>query len=148
MTDSECPLTPQSVRRKPKSYNYSNGDSFQPYSTAEVNDTIPYQLGFAMTIHKAQGTTIDKVVIDLYCQPSGSRWLKFDGVFVALSRVRSRADLRLLRHEGSSFEEAYCYITKLLPSLNVTSFYRGFHGVSAEGQTWNPSLALEGSSNA
>jgi ATP-dependent exoDNAse (exonuclease V) alpha subunit len=40
-----------------------------------------------MTVHKAQGRTIDKVVLDLHYKSDHRKRLGFDGIFVALSRV-------------------------------------------------------------
>ena len=53
---------------------------------------FPLQLGYALTIHKAQGKTLDKVVIDI---SKGA----FDHgqLYVALSRTRKKEDIHLLR---------------------------------------------------
>ena len=98
-----------------------------------------------MTIHKAQGRTIDKVVIDLHYQADPSKRIEFDGVFVALSRVRSRHNLRLLRHPDSTFEQAYSYITTLKPSEQVMAFYNGYAVDTTspqDGQKWYYEKAL------
>ena len=62
--------------------------------TEEVTGTFmqyPLQLGYALTIHKAQGKTIDKVVIDL------SRGAFAHGqLYVALSRTRHKEDMHLV----------------------------------------------------
>jgi Helicase len=66
-----------------------------------------------MTVHKAQGRTINKVVLDLNYKPNYNKRLKIDGIFVALSRVRCRSNIRLIKHANTSFEEAYGYISRL-----------------------------------
>lgn len=136
------PLVKNSGNRKPKTYNFYNQSIIQPYSEVEVQDPFSFQLGFSMTVHKAQGRTIDKVVLDLHYKSNHLKRLKFDGIFVALSRVRTRASIRLIRHTHTSFEEAYSYISRLKPADNVIAFYRGFTGSPKEGQVWDMQLAL------
>jgi hypothetical protein len=71
----------------------------------------------------------------------------FDGIFVALSRVRCCSSIRLImEHTQTSFEEAYGYISRLKPAPDVMALYRGFTGNPQEGQVWDMRLAL-GSTN-
>ena len=51
---------------------------------------FPLSLGYAMTIHKAQGKTLDSVVIDVSrgCFAHGQ-------AYVALSRTRSASDMHI-----------------------------------------------------
>jgi hypothetical protein len=51
----------------------------------------------------------------------------FDGIFVALSRVRCCSSIRLImEHTQTSFEEAYGYVSRLKPAPDVMALYRGF----------------------
>ena len=53
---------------------------------------FPLALGYAMTIHRAQGKTLDSVVVDI------SRGAFEHGqTYVALSRTRSAADMHIAR---------------------------------------------------
>jgi ATP-dependent exoDNAse (exonuclease V) alpha subunit len=60
------PLVQSKANKKPKKYNFFNGSTIQPYLEVQIHDTFSFQLGFSMTVHKAQGRTIDKVVLDLH----------------------------------------------------------------------------------
>lgn len=64
---------------------------------------FPLQLGYAMTIHKAQGKTLDAVVVDI------SRGAFAHGqTYVALSRTRTAADMHIsnpLRQNDVIFDE-------------------------------------------
>jgi hypothetical protein len=51
-----------------------------------------------MTVNKAQGRTIDKFVLDLRYKSNHRKWLGFDGIFVALSRVRCCSGIPLINH--------------------------------------------------
>lgn len=54
-----------------------------------------YELGFAITFHKIQGQTCDKLIVDLNKRPFQPK-VSFDTFYVAISRVRHSSDLRLL----------------------------------------------------
>jgi hypothetical protein len=101
-----------------------------------------------MSVHtKAQGRTIDKVVLDLHYKSNHRKWLGFDGNFFALSRVRCRSSIPLIKHIHTSFENTHGYISRLKPAPDVMAFYRGFTGnPHQEGQVWDMQLAL-GSTN-
>jgi hypothetical protein len=62
-----------------------------------------------MTVHKDQGRTIDKVVLDLHYESNHRKRLGIDGIFVALSIVRCCSKIPLVKHTRTSFEEAYGY---------------------------------------
>lgn len=95
-------------------------------ATATVAPLFPFDLSFAMTVHKAQGRTIPRVVIDLTCPPENINKMEFAAVFVALSRSRSRAHQRLLPRQSSSFKDQYSYLYSLKPDVNVMAFYNGY----------------------
>lgn len=60
----------------------------QPYSLL-MRTQVPLMAGWALTIHKAQGMTLDRAIIDL------SDEFAFGQVYVALSRVRSLRGLKV-----------------------------------------------------
>ena len=57
---------------------------------------FPVNLAWASTIHKAQGSTLDRMAVDL------SRLWEPGQAYVALSRLTSGADLRIARWDASS----------------------------------------------
>ena len=109
-----------------KQYWYKTGDILAPLGAICTAEVFPFHLAFAMTVHKAQGRTIDCVIIDLTKRPSHYNQMTYASVFVALSRCKRRKDIRLLRHDNKSFEESYKYLTELKPQQEVVAFYHGF----------------------
>ncbi len=71
---------------------------------------LPLMLAWAVTIHKAQGKTLSKVIVDL-----GQRAFAPGQVYVALSRARSLDDIRLARPIRE---------TEVRSDENVVRFYR------------------------
>jgi hypothetical protein len=90
-------LTPKreivTVRRdKWEKMEYAADPETQKLAESEVGSyrQFPLALGYAMTIHKAQGKTLDAVVLDI------SRGAFAHGqTYVALSRTRSAADMHV-----------------------------------------------------
>lgn len=82
------------VEIKKMSFSILNADG-EPIATAE---NFPITLAYSSTIHKAQGVTVDKMVVDL-------RGLWEPGqAYVALSRLRSGEGLNLLGWNKDSFK--------------------------------------------
>ena len=153
--DIVIPIAPTSPSSSKSDYNkfaYSTGNLLTPFGTAEILENFPFDLAFSMTIHKAQGRTIERVVLDLTYHSNHYTRMKYAAVFVALSRVKCRKHLRLLRHKpsGLSFDplRAYGYLPQLRPSREICAFYHGFsqspgaNTSSLECDLWNPSRAL------
>lgn len=73
------------IRRK--EFHWKNGDG--RVSASAIN--FPVNLGYATTIHKSQGATMDNLIVDM-----GNVW-ESGQAYVALSRVRGEEGLRVLR---------------------------------------------------
>ena len=115
-----------------------------PIATVVSRPVFPFDLSFAITVHKAQGRTLEKMVVDMTDHPTHYTRMKFAAVFVALSRVRCGNDIRILRHaaRGKSFckFDAYSYLTKLVPCKYCMAFYHGYvkpDDWETEGMMWD-----------
>lgn len=74
---------PRCIRRSKWSHKYLQGRCY-------TKSTFPLRLSYALTVHKCQGATLDFAIVDLAaCFCPGL-------LYVAISRVRNRACLKLL----------------------------------------------------
>ncbi len=81
-------------REEWKNYKYDYDRETGMVVEQEIGSFVqfPVQLGYALTIHKAQGKTLDKVIIDI------SRGAFVHGqLYVALSRTRKKDDISLTK---------------------------------------------------
>ena len=84
---------------KKKSIKMKNGSPLLGnISSVDVTPVFAYDLAFAMTVHKAQGRTMKRVVIALTSRPVHYNQLEYASVFVALSRVKKSSHICLLQH--------------------------------------------------
>jgi len=122
-----------------KSLKMKNGSPLLGNITSvEVTPIFAYDLAFAMTVHKAQGRTMKKVVIALTSRPLHYNQLEYASVFVGMSRVKKGSDIRLLRHgRGSTFgrvDDAMGYLAGLLPKKSINIYNAGF---TKDNRVWN-----------
>ena len=132
---------------KDSQFVYKTGDCLSPLAAAPIVVPFPFNLSFAMTVHKAQGRTIDRVVLDLTDHPSHCGRMEFAAIFVALSRVCKGEHIRLLgrtrKHHCTPevIVAPYMYLTKLKRCRHAVAFLHGYSGVDAS--PWNPHLAMQ-----
>ncbi len=96
-----------------KSYAYDIDEDSGDVVEKETGSFIqfPLQLGYALTIHKAQGKTLDRVIIDI------DRGAFAHGqLYVALSRTRKKTDMMIKR--GLS-EDDIIFSTRIKSFLNL-----------------------------
>lgn len=67
---------------------------------------FPLRLAYATTFHGCVGLTLDKTVLD-----TRTDVFTHGQLYTSLSRVRNRADTRLLRNEDSQLDEEHLHIT-------------------------------------
>lgn len=101
------------VRREEwKSFAYDIDEETGEIKEKETGSFIqfPLQLGYALTIHKAQGKTLDRVIIDI------DRGAFAHGqLYVALSRTRKKGDM-LIKHNLS--EDDIIFSSRIKSFLN------------------------------
>jgi hypothetical protein len=96
-----------------------------------------YTLGFAGTFHSAQGSTIDRVIVDLNKNPLFSRALTLPVIYVALTRVHNGKFLRLL---PQSFSHGFKHLTKMkhMTTLGYASTKPGMMRVNLTSTSFPP----------
>jgi Helicase len=104
-----------------------------------VNDQFPFELGFAMTNHKCQGRTMTHVILALTSRPT--KQMEFAAIYVAMSRVKCRENIRLLIHNNADINESFKYISNLHANPFVLLFYAGFG--NQNNTFWNCDMALQ-----
>ena len=103
------------------------GSHFLP-SRAIFKDTFPVELAFSITVHKAQGRTLRRVIIALSSCGVRVCEFTFSQLLVALSRVTDGDHIRLLL-TGTTEEEKWnsiTYINNLKRDPSIAYFFAGF----------------------
>ena len=119
------------------------GDGFLP-SKLKIRNLFPVETAFAITVHKAQGRTLGKVVLVLSCRESQKCNFTYAHFYVALSRVKKGSDIRLLLDidaEKNYVWENLSYITALKPNKAIKAYFDGYDG--SDGCYWNKNAAVD-----
>ena len=104
---------------KYKSYPIQGAPCEGP-SCVEICSHFPFQMGFAKTIHKAEGCTLDKVILSL---TTVKKFIKFSHIFVAFSRVTNHDHIRLLL-PISTTHDLISYITTLRQDPKILAYLK------------------------
>ena len=94
----------------------------------ETADIFQFELAFAMTVHKAQGRTLPKVILALSNRANGRNQMSYASICVAMSRVEHQSDLKLLLHTERR-EDELRYVTTLQHNTSVLDYFEGFDTV-------------------
>ena len=111
--------------------------SYKP-SNAVLQDHFPLELAFAMTVHKAQGRTIKKLILAISEHPLPQLIMKWESVYTALTRVRKGEDIRLLiskRQWGTLH-----YLSDLRKDFKIQKIFRGYPNEPNTFVRWNADL--------
>ena len=109
---------------------------------------FPIQLAFAITVEKAQGQTLERVIVALSERNMTITNFRYSCLYVAMSRVREAKHLRILL---SSFEnrddewQSLQYLEHLKRDESIQAFFSGFNESRRKWTTnkWNPRKALK-----
>ena len=129
-------------------FKYPTGDVFVPVAEVSLRPVFPFELAFSVTIHKAQGRTLKRVIVDLTQHPCSKATMEFAAVFVAQSRVKKGDHMRLLKHSCtlSPFDKdkAYGYLMRLRPMTDTMALYHGYvpSTTTPHALEWNLNVAL------
>ena len=134
------PITQNPNKCKWQKYTIEGHNTFS-VGRVETRPFFTYDLGFAMTVHKAQGRTISRVVLAFSRHPLQTSRMSYASIFVAMTRVRDSGHLRLLYHNNgcNKGQLGVEYITTLHPDPNVFDYYAGFCNDSGY---WKPAQSL------
>jgi hypothetical protein len=95
-------------------------------SKIRIRNFFPIEPGFAITINKAQGKTMPKVILAVSERHGDGCGLSCRSVYVAFSRVKDRNDIRLLLFHDKGTRESLTYLTKLTADPCNLAFIEGF----------------------
>lgn len=100
-------------------------------SKALFSNFFPLELGFAITVHKSQGKTLERVVISLSdCGVPRCRFT-FRQLLVALSRVQCSEHIRLFLSGATEMEKwkSILFVGDLRRSHSIAYFFAGFRDI-------------------
>ena len=108
---------------------------------------FPLQPAFAMTVDKAQGQTIDRVIVALSKRQLAITDFQYACLYVAVSRVKQRQHLRILLMEEDNDDlewQSLLYINRLQRDLSIDAFFAGFDSDRSnwKSDVWNQKRAI------
>ena len=124
--DGEIVLPIGRMNRKDWDSVVVRGEGLQPPSKVHVKNHFPLEHAFAITVHKAQGRTIDNVILALSKQPYMP--LTMSSVYVSLSRVKSKENIRIfvLGNDKPAKILSLHWLESLKQDTTVDAFFAGF----------------------
>eukprot|EP00956_Cyclotella_meneghiniana_P007994 scaffold10655_cov51-Cyclotella_meneghiniana.AAC.1 len=105
-------------------------------------DHFQLELGFCITIPKAQGRTIHRLIASLSKHPCPFLRFRWEQMYVLLSRITGRNDLRLLLRMGD--RNFLDYISELEKDPYTVHYFAGFGQESSTNISyWNADRAAQ-----
>ena len=113
----------------------------------KVYETFPIRGGFAIKVDKAQGQTLDRVIVALSQRKHTISNFTYPCVYVSNSRVRHSNHLRLLLNKETNKVvqwQSLVYLTTLKKNKSIDSFFAGFDNDRDNWSTneWDKERAL------
>jgi hypothetical protein len=130
------PLTAQGYAKKPKPMAVYGGDGWYT-SKATIVPQIPFDLAFSMTSFKAQGRTLDRVILSLAHRYGNCNNFSFHEFLVAISRVKSGDHIRIIPPYDNQYN-MFNYLKQLRPNPEIMQLLKGL-----ESGKWNAQAAWE-----
>jgi hypothetical protein len=132
---TRCKFHTESIRSSSLPFFYNA-------STVPIADYFPIELGFCITVPKAQGRTIHRLVASLSEHPSPFLRFKYEQIYVLLSRITGRHDLSLLLKNSN--QNTLNYISKLTKDPLADFYFAGLNNKTVGGVSrWNSILAAK-----
>ena len=135
------PIDRKTGKYHTESIRAANSSFYYNASSVPIADHFPIELGFCITIPKAQGRTIHKLIASLSRHPLSYLRFNWEQIYVLLSRITGRSDLRLLLKMGN--RSTLDYISELEKDPYTVHYFKGF-GDSSNNSTplrWNKAIA-------
>ena len=128
------------IKTKKEVVGGSTGAGYRP-SNAVLQDHFPLELAFAMTVHKAQGRTIKKLILAISQHPLAQLRMKWESVYTALTRVRKGEDIRLLitKKQWDKLD----YLSDLSKNAIIRQFFTGYPDEQGSFVRWDADLMEE-----
>lgn len=98
------------------------------------------EMCFAITVHKVQDQTCDKIIIQLN-KRRFMPYVTFSMLYVSLSRVRKSENIRLMPPQQTN--GSLDYLDNLHPSEDLLTWLEAFGTEDESGSTWNNEKAIE-----
>lgn len=83
-----------------------------------------HELRFALTIHKFQGQTVIRIILDLNNRPNQLGKLNFFGFYVGISRAKFGKNLRVLPRQSYAY---FSHLKRLKPDPNLKEWLDQVH---------------------
>ena len=115
-------------------------------SRVKIFGKFPLQPAFAMTVEKAQGRTLEYVILALSHRRGLKCQMDYASIYVSLSRVKNRDRIRLLLTGKTNVDKhaSISYCSALTPNKSLSAFWAGYRsqqGTSWQDTVWNRKLA-------
>ena len=112
-----------------------------------IKNHFPITCGFAITVDKVQGQTLDRVIVTLSERDYRLMNFTYSCFYVGMSRVKKRKHLRILLKDSPNEVlqwHTLAYLVSLCKEKSVDAFFAGFNNDRTNwiSDKWNEETAL------